>query len=154
MSDVPTVNIGNAPVRTMCFGRTKNAHKAAGNLLISSNYPSRGTSGGLKGFVSARERSKIEPVTFCSAESKTNKEGDNGAQENDNPGGGVFNPHSSLPAVKQSDGSMFCYFFKNQLFTYWNIFTKTVLVKSYTNLINIHLKITTTFLCIIQVYND
>lgn len=41
--------------------------------------------------MSARERSKIEAVTFCSAESKTNKEGDNGAQENDNPGGGVFN---------------------------------------------------------------
>lgn len=83
MSDAPTVNIGNAPVRTMCCGRTKkNAHKAAGNLLISANYLSRGTSGGLKGFVSARERSKIEAVTFCSAESKTNKEGDNGAQEN------------------------------------------------------------------------
>lgn len=38
----------------------KNAHKAAGNLLISANYLSRGTSGGLKGFVSACERSKIE----------------------------------------------------------------------------------------------
>lgn len=94
MNDAPTVNIGNAPVRTLCRGGTekKNAHKAAGNLLISANYLSRGTSGGLKGFVSARERSKIEAVTFCSAESKTNKEGDNGAQENDNPGGGEFNP--------------------------------------------------------------
>lgn len=49
----------------------------------------RGTSGGLKGFVSADERSKMEVVTFCSAESKTNKEGDNGALENDDPGGGV-----------------------------------------------------------------
>ena len=57
--------------------------------------------------MSARERSKIEAVTFCSAESKTNKEGDNGAQENDNPGGGVFNPHSNLISVKQSDGSIF-----------------------------------------------
>lgn len=58
----------------------KNAHKAAGNLLISANYLSRGTSGGLKGFVSACERSKIEAVTFCSAESKTNKEGENGTR--------------------------------------------------------------------------
>lgn len=68
----------------------KSAHKAAGNLLISANYLSRGTLGGLKGFVSARERSKNQAVTFCSAESKTNKEGDNRAQENDNPGGAVF----------------------------------------------------------------
>lgn len=104
MSDGPTVNIGNAPVRTLCCGGTKNAHKAAGDLLISANYLSRGTSGGLKGFVSARERSKIEAVTFCSAESKTNKEGDNGAQENDNSGGGEFNPHSNLILVKQIDG--------------------------------------------------
>lgn len=74
----------------------RNAHKAAGNLLISANYLSRGTSGGLKGFVSARERSKIEAVTFCSAESKTNKEGDNGAQENGNPGGAVVNHVLSL----------------------------------------------------------
>lgn len=65
----------------------KNAHKAAGNLLISANYLSTGMSGGLKGFVSACERSKIEAVTFCSAESKTNKEGDNGARDNDNTGG-------------------------------------------------------------------
>lgn len=82
-----TVNIVNAPVRTMYCAGTKNAHKAAGNLLISANYLSRGTSGGLKGFVSAHERSKIELVTFCSAESKTNKDGDNGAQENGNLGG-------------------------------------------------------------------
>lgn len=80
----------------------KNAHKAAGNLLISANYLSGGTSGGLKGFVSARERSKIEAVTFCSAESKTNKEGDNGTPENDNPGGGVLNPHTSLAPTQQS----------------------------------------------------
>lgn len=89
----------------------KNAHRAAGNLLISANYFSRGTSGGLKGFVSARQRSKIEAVTFSSAESKTNKESDNGAQENDNPGGGVFNPHLSLVPVKQSDGSISSYIF-------------------------------------------
>lgn len=87
----------------------KNAHEAAGNLLISANYLSRGTSGGLKGFVSAHERSKIEAVTFCSAESKTNKEGDNGAQESDNPGG-VFNPNSSLTPVKPLNGSIFSYF--------------------------------------------
>lgn len=47
MSDVPTVNNGNAPVRTMCCGathtHTKNAHRAAGNLLISANYFSRAT---------------------------------------------------------------------------------------------------------------
>lgn len=79
----------------------KNAHKAAGNLLISANYLSRGTLGGLKGFVSARERSKIEAVTFCSAESKTNKEGDNGAQENDNPGGGMFNPQGWIQLNNQ-----------------------------------------------------
>lgn len=102
MSDVRTVNIGNAPVRTMCCGgNKKNAHKAAGNLLISANYLSRGTSGGLKGFVSACERSKIEAVTFCSAESKTNKEGDNGAQEDDSPGGGVFNPPLELQLKNQ-----------------------------------------------------
>lgn len=84
-----TVNIINASVWTMCCaGTKKTAHKAAGNLLISANYLSRGTSGGLKGFVSAHERSKIEVVTFCSAESKTNKDGDNGAQENDNQGEG------------------------------------------------------------------
>lgn len=74
----------------MLWRNKKNAHKAAGNLLISANYLSRGTLGDLKGFVSARERSKIEAVTFCSAESKPHKEGDNGAPKNDNPGGGVF----------------------------------------------------------------
>lgn len=74
----------------MLWRNKKNAHKAAGNLLISANYFCRGTLGGLKGFVSACQRSKIEAVTFCSAESKTNKESDNGALENDNPGGGVF----------------------------------------------------------------
>lgn len=61
--------------------------------------------------MSARQRSKIEAVTFSSAESKTNKESDNGAQENDNPGGGVFNPHLSLVPVKQSDGSISSYIF-------------------------------------------
>ena len=111
VSDMPTVNIGNAPVRTMCCGGTKNAHKAAGNLLISANYLSRGTLGGLKGFVSARERSKIDGVTFCSAESKTTKEGYNGTQENDRPGGDVFNPHSCPISLKQSDGSIFDCFF-------------------------------------------
>lgn len=74
------------------MGDQKNAHKAAGNLLISANYLSRRTLGGLKGFVSAHERSKIEAVTFYSAESKTYKEGDNGARENDNSGGSAFNP--------------------------------------------------------------
>lgn len=77
----------------------KNAHKAAGNLLISANYLSRGTLRGLKGFVSACERSKIEVVTFCSAESKTHKEGDNGAQETGNPGGGVFKSQRSLKTI-------------------------------------------------------
>lgn len=85
---------------TMCCGGTKSAHKAAGNLLISANYFSKGTSGGLKGFVSAHQRSKIEAVTFCSAESNTNKESDNGAQENDSLGGGVFNPQLGLFPVK------------------------------------------------------
>lgn len=81
----------------------------------------------MKGFVSARERSKIEAVTFCSAESKTNKEGDNGAQESDNPGGGVFNPHSSLIPLKQSDGSIFTssFFFFLRIYFYINIFNQT-----------------------------
>lgn len=83
----------------------KSARKAAGNLLISANYFSRGTPGGLKGFVSACQRSNIGAVTFSSAESNTNKESDNGAQENDNPGGGVFNPRSGLAPVKRSGGS-------------------------------------------------
>lgn len=74
----------------MLWRKRKNAHKAAGNLLISANYFCRRTSGGLKGSVSACHRSKIEAVTFCSAESKTNKESDNGALENDSPGGGAF----------------------------------------------------------------
>lgn len=60
--------------------------------------------GGLKGFVSACQRSKIGAV-MSSAESNTNKEGDNGAQENDNPGGGMFNPRSGLVPVKRSGGS-------------------------------------------------
>jgi len=102
VSDMLAVNIVNAPVRTMSCEGTKNAHKAAGNLLISANYLSRGTSGGLKGFMSARERSKIEAVTFCSAESKTNNEGDKGAQENDNPGRGAFDSLASLISLKQS----------------------------------------------------
>lgn len=88
-----------------CIGTKKRACKAAGNLLISANYFSRGTPGGLKGFVSACQRSKIGAVTFSSAESNTNKGSDNGAQENDNPGGGVFNPHSGLVPVKRSGGS-------------------------------------------------
>lgn len=54
----------------LCRNKKKNAHKAAGNLLISANYLSRGMFGGLKGFVSAHEGSKIEVVMFCSAESK------------------------------------------------------------------------------------
>lgn len=100
------VNTENAPVRTMCCrGTKKSARKAAGNLLISANYFSRGTPGGLKGFVSACQRSKIGAVTFSSAESNTNKQSDNGAQENDNPGGGVFNPRSGLVLVKRSGGS-------------------------------------------------
>lgn len=57
--------------------------------------------------MSAHPRSKIEAVTFFfffgSAESKTNKDCDNRAQETDNPGGAEFNPHLSL---KQSDGSI------------------------------------------------
>lgn len=55
--------------------------------------------------MSAHPRSKIEAVAFffCSAESKTNKDCDNRAQEIDNPGGAEFNPHLSL---KQSDGSI------------------------------------------------
>lgn len=96
MNDATVVNMGKCTCVDNVWRRNKNAHKAAGNLLISANYLSRGTSGGLKGFVSARERSKIEAVTFYSAESKTNKEGDNRAQENDNPGGAVLNPHSRL----------------------------------------------------------
>lgn len=55
--------------------------------------------------MSACQRSKIGAVTFSSAESNTNKESDNGAQENDNPGGGVLNPHSGLVPVKRSGGS-------------------------------------------------
>lgn len=42
---------------------------------------------------------------MSSAESNTNKEGDNGTQENDNPGGGMFNPRSGLVPVKRSGGS-------------------------------------------------
>lgn len=53
----------------------------------------------MKGFVSACERSKIEVVTFCSAESKTHKEGDNGAQETGNPGGGVFKSQRGLKTI-------------------------------------------------------
>lgn len=66
--------------------------------------------------MSARERSKIEAVAFCSAESKTNKEGDNGTQENDNPGSCVVKPHSSLTPVKQSYGYIFIYIFNQLLF--------------------------------------
>lgn len=48
---------------------------------------------------------RLERSRFSSAESNTNKESDNGAQENDNPGGGVFNPRLGLAPVKQSGGS-------------------------------------------------
>lgn len=81
----------------------KSARKAAGNLLISANYFSRRTPGGLKGFVSACQRSKIGAVTSF-AESNTNKEGDNRARENDNPGG-AFNPCLGLVPVKRSGAS-------------------------------------------------
>lgn len=107
MSDVPTVNTGNAPVRTMCCGAThthKNAHRAAGNLLISANYFSRATERFCVSASEIKDRGgRIFFFFFGSAESKTNKDCDNRAQETDNPGGAEFNPHLSL---KQSDGSI------------------------------------------------
>ena len=104
----------------MSRGGTKPAREAAGNLLISANYLSRGTSEGLKGFVSARERSKIEAVRFVLfAESKTNKKGDNRARENGNAGGGMFNPHLGPLPFTQLDGPILDSFWKEELSFAW-----------------------------------
>lgn len=81
---------------------TQNAHRAAGNLLISANYFSRATERFCVSASEIKDRGG-RIFFFCSAESKTNKDCDNRAQETGNPGGAEFNPHLSL---KQSDGSI------------------------------------------------
>ena len=43
---------------------------------------------------------RLRQSRFVLLSQKTNKEGDNGARESDNPGGGALNPHPSIDPLQ------------------------------------------------------
>lgn len=80
----------------------ENAHRAAGNLLISANYFWGAWKVLCQRIGDQRQgRQRFPLLAAAAAESKTNKDCDNRSPGIVNPGGAVFNPHSSF---KQSDG--------------------------------------------------